>query len=371
MKKTENKESFEEILPPIEELKLDNISSDATIIAPAGFEDRCLSFLDKLIISNKKVANVIGVEYEPFSLKNRKKEFESKAEKVSLNKVEWITYDRFNPENFYGDFEKAKGLINETADVIIDVSGMSKYLIVILLDILKDFDKNIIIIYSEAEIYHPTKEEFKSKKSKKRGSPEVIPTFLTKGIYRITLTTSLSSIAMQNAPLLLIAFPSFNYKELTALLNEITPQYLIEIEGRPHEQHNYWRRDAIREINERIPEDFIFTKIDKIEHRELTTFNYIETVSVLDEIYKKFRYTHKCIIAPTGSKLQSIGVFFFKQLHLEVQIVYPAAEKFTKGYTEGCRYIWMIKFPNFCSYIKSLENYSRANLISLKDLVTV
>lgn len=368
MEKTGNKKSLEKILSPIEKLDLDNISSNATLIGTAGFEDRCFSFLDKLIISNKKVANVIGIEYRPFNPKNRKKEFESKGKSVSLkNKVEWITYDRFNPENFYGDFEKIKGLINKTADVIIDISGMSKYLIIILLDILKGFDKNVIVIYSEAEIYHPTKEEFESRR---RESPDVIPTFLTKGIYKVVLTTSLSNIAMQNAPLLMIAFPSFNYKELTALLNEITPQYLIEIEGIPHEQHNYWRHDAIRWINEKVPKDFIF-KIDEIIHEKLETFDYIKTVSALDKIYNKFTYTHRCIIAPTGSKFQSIGVFFFKRLHPEVQVVYPVAEKFAKEYTEGYKYIWMIKFPRFRSYVRSLENYYKAKLISFKNLLEI
>lgn len=365
MKKTENEEGLKKILSPIEELDLNNISSNATLVAPAGFEDRCFSFLDKLIISNRKIANVIGVEYVPFNQKNRKEKFENKAKKVSLkNKIEWITYDRFNPEKFYGDFKKKKGIVNETADVIIDISGISKYLIIILLDILKDLDKNVIVIYSEAEVYHPTKEEFVSEKRK---NLEVIPTFLTKGTYKVVLTTSLSSIAMQNAPLLMIAFPSFNYKELTALLNEITPQYLIEIEGIPHKHHNRWRYNAIREINKKIPEDFIF-KVD-IEHKDLTTFDYIETVSVLNEIYNKFRYTHKCIIAPTGSKFQSVGVFFFKQLHPDIQVVYPVAEKFATGYTERCEQIWMINFPNFRDYIKQLEKYSRAKLLSLKNLL--
>ncbi len=366
MEKIKNKKSLEEILSPIEELDLNNISSNATLIGTAGFEDRCFSFSDKLIISKKKVTNVIGIKYRPFNPKNRKKEFESKVKSVSSkNKVEWITYDRFNPENFYGDFEKIKALINKTADVIIDISGMSKYLIIILLDILKDFDKNVIVIYSEAEIYHPTEKEFESKKSKR---PEIIPTFLTKGIYKVVLTTSLSSIAMQNAPLLMIAFSSFNYKELTALLNEITPQYLIKIEGFPHEPHNYWRYDAIHWINEKVPKDFIF-KIDEIIHEKLETFDYIKTVSALDKIYNKFTYTHRCIIAPTGSKFQSIGVFFFKRLHPEVHVVYPVAEKFAKEYTEGCKYIWMIKFPKFRSYIRSLENCYKSKLISLKNLI--
>jgi len=364
-KSVNSKGDLNKLLPPIEELNLDNISSNATLIGSAGFEDRCFSFLDKLINSNKKIEDVVGVEYEPFNEKNRKEEFEKKAKIVSLkNNVQWVTYDRLNPNKFYEDFEKIEKLIRESNNnLIIDISGMSKYLIVILLDIFKDFNKNMIVIYSEAKIYYPTQEEYLKKRET---TVDIVPTFLTKGVYKIVLTTPLSSIAMQNAPLLMIAFPSFNYKELAALLNEMTPQYLIKIEGIPHETHNRWRYDAVHEINEKIDKDF---KIKEIKHEGLSTFDYIGTVSFLDEIYNQFKYTHKFIIAPTGSKFQSIGVFFFKQLHHDVQVVYPVARKFAEEYTEGCERIWMINFSDFNSYIKDLEKYSNKELISLEKLL--
>lgn len=242
---------------------------------------------------------------------------------------------------------------------------MSKFLIVVLLDILKDFKGNVIVIYSEAEIYHPTPEEYKSKKKE---MPDITPTFLTKDIYKIALTTSLSSIAMQNSPLLMIAFPTFNDKELMALLNELTPQYLIEFEGIPHEESNRWRLEAVRWINRKIDKDFILN-IDEIIHKGLSTFDYIGTVAALDEIYRKFKYTHKCVIAPTGSKLQSVGVFIFKQLHPEVQVVYPVTKEFAEEYTDGCRNIWSITFLKFHNFIKNLETHRKAKLISLKEAI--
>jgi hypothetical protein len=359
-------EYFKRTLPLIEKLDLSKIHNPVTFIGSAGFEDRCFSFLDALIKSDKKIENVIGIEYRPFNPRNRKEEFQKLGTKAALrNKVKWVTYDRFDPEKFYHTFGSVKNLVDETANVIIDISGMSKFLIVVLLDILKDFKGNVIVIYSEAEIYHPTPEKYKSKKEEMTG---ITPTFLTKDVYKIALTTSLSSIAMQSSPLLMIAFPTFNYKELMALLSEMTPQYLIEFEGVPHEEGDQWRFDAVRGINRKIDKDFIF-KIDWIIHEELSTFDYIVTVAALDEIYKKFKYTHKCVIAPTGSKLQSVGVFIFKQLHPEVQIVYPVTKEFAEEYTEGCRNIWVINFLKYHNFIKNLEKHRRAKLISLKEAI--
>ena len=360
------KEDFREILPSIEKLDLNKNPTNATFIGSAGFEDRCFSFLGRLISSGKKIKNVIGIEYRPLNPENRKKDFETLGTKAALrNKVKWIIYDRYDPEKFYHTFGKVKNLINETANVIIDISGMSKFLIVVLLDILKDFKGNVIVIYSEAEIYHPTPEEYESKKEE---MPDITPTFLTRDVYKIALTTSLSSIAMQSSPLLMIAFPTFNDKELMALLNEMTPQCLIEFEAVPHEEGDRWRFDAVRWINRKIDEDFIF-KIDWIIHEELSTFDYIGTVAALNEIYRNFKYTHKCVIAPTGSKLQSVGVFIFKQLHPEVQVVYPVTKEFAEEYTEGCRNIWVITFLKFHNFIKNLEKHRRAKLISLKEAI--
>ena len=48
-KPVDSKENLNKILPSIEELDLDSILSNTTLISPAGFEDRCFSFLDKLI----------------------------------------------------------------------------------------------------------------------------------------------------------------------------------------------------------------------------------------------------------------------------------------------------------------------------------
>jgi len=48
----------------------------------------------------------------------------------------------------------------------------------------------------------------------------------------------------------MIAFPTFNHFELVALYNETSPKLMILLEGLPHEKKDFWRLQAIREINE-------------------------------------------------------------------------------------------------------------------------
>lgn len=358
-------EYLQQLLPKLEPLSIDEIPADTTFIGAAGFEDRCFSFIEEIEQHDKKLINTIGIEYRPFNNKNRTKEFKDKISNVTLKNRFWLIYDRFDPEKFCTDFINIKSEVWETANVVIDISGMSKFLIIVILDLLEEYGGNVHIIYSEAKVYHPTTEKFEEIK---RSLPESTPTFLTKDVYKIVTTTSLSSIAMQGSPLLAIAFPTFNHKELVALLNELTPQYLIKIEGIPHEQHNYWRLDAIHWINRKIDKSFILN-IDEIIHQNVTTFDYIELVGILDKIYKKYRYTHKCVIAPTGSKLQTVGVFIFKQMHPEVQIVYPVTKNFAEEYSEGYTKIWHIPIFNFFSFVTKLGQHRRYNVTSLKNKI--
>ncbi len=358
-------EYLQQLLPQIEPLSIDEIPADATFIGAAGFEDRCFSFIDEIERHNKKFINTIGIEYRPFNNKNRTKEFKDKISKITLKNRFWLIYDRFDPEQVCKDFINKKIDVWATANVVIDISSMSKFLIIVILDLLEEYEGNVHIIYSEAKVYHPTPEKFEEMKQR---LPEYTPTFLTKDVYKIVTTTSLSSIAMQGSPLIAIAFPTFNNKELVALLNELTPQYLIKIEGVPHEEHNHWRLDAIHWINRKIDKPYILN-IDDIIHENVTTFDYINLVKILDKIYKKYRYTHKCIIAPTGSKLQTVGVFIFKQMHPEVQIVYPVTKDFAEEYSEGCTRIWHIPIFNFFGFVNKLGEHRRYNVKCLKSKI--
>jgi len=351
--------------PKIELLDLTIIPKDSLYIGTAGFEDRCFSFLEECSKNNWLFNRVIGIKYAPFDEKNKVDELENLSIKLSKeSRLDWVTYDRHNPEDFSDSIKNLKKLINSSENIVIDISGMSKFLIVILLYGIRDYPGNVYIIYCEAKIYFPQSEEIKSIKEK---LPEETPSFLTTNVYKIVTTTELSSISMQGYPLLIIAFPTFNYKEMYALLNEITPQYLFKIEGVPREKNNEWRLEAIRWINGKIYNDFV-PRI-RIDEKESSTFDYIQTIEVLNDIYADYKYSHKCIIAPTGSKLQTLGVLFFKQMYPEIQLVYPVTAKFSNEYTQGCKYIWNIEIQNFSEFMKKLGNFRKYGLKQLENIL--
>ncbi|MFA5267666.1 MAG: hypothetical protein WC379_06810 [Methanoregula sp.] len=349
-------------LPKIIELNLDNIPDNAVFIGVAGFEDRSLAFLSECKLLTKKFQKIFGIKYLPVQENNLIEDFTKLAKKSSIEKtIEWVTYNRFDPESFYETLNEKIEEIICTGNIVIDISGMSKFLIIILLTELAKKPVTVDIIYSEAEIYHPIKDVYEN--HLENFQKNITPFFLTTNVYRIVTTPQLSSNSMQGAPLLIIAFPTFNYRDFFTLLNTLTPQYLIEIEGKPHNKKDNWRQEAIHKINERLAKDFQ-PNIEQIFCKSVSTFEYIETIKMLSECYltEEYQYTHKCIIAPTGSKLQTLGVFFFKQIYPDIHLVYPVTEHFLKDYTNGWKKIWHIKVENFPKIISALKKNRKSGL---------
>lgn len=336
-------------LPPISHLEAESFSSPLTYIGAAGFEDRATSFLDWAISRNMTVDNAIAIEYRPYDETNKIQLFKERLSKVKAHAT-WVIFDRYDPQKFSKAILPTLEFLN-SGRILVDVSAMSKFLIMIILQALRDRPNPLTIIYTEADVYHPTKEEFELKR-KELGT---VPDFLTTDVYKILAVTSLSSVSMQGHPILLLAFPTFNRTEIVALYNELSPKCMILFEGTPHEEQDKWRLEAIREINERITTNPDYT----IEQRVISTFDYRTNVEMLENVYQEYSCTNKIVLSPTGSKLQTVAAFMFKQLRPDVQIVYPVTRSFIGEYSEKCRALWSISVDSFSEFVRLLDSHRR------------
>ncbi|MGD2085417.1 MAG: hypothetical protein PVH61_04455 [Candidatus Aminicenantes bacterium] len=364
-------ENFIDLLPPIELLDPGKISSPLTYIGAVGFEDRSLSVFNIALQSQRSFEQVIAIEYRPINERNKGEEFQKNLDQLNIpgENVEWVVYDRCNPEEFLKYLDIIKEKITLTSNVIVDISAMSKLLIIVLLQGLRDLDVNLTIVYAEADVYHPTREEFETQKEKYKKETENLPIFLTSDVYDIVTTTSLSSTAMQGYPLMMVAFPTFNHRELTALVNEIIPQHLVLLHGKPHEQYNEWRMEAITWLNRRVIERLVNGETLTEQERIISTFDYKETIKVLEKIYQSYKYDKKIVVVPTGSKLQTFGVFLFKQMHPDIQVIYPVTKKFTDLYTGCCKAVWQIPIKSFSDFILQLNGYRKKGLGKLNRAI--
>lgn len=349
-----------ESLPSIFPLKVSSIEEPIVFIGAIGFEDRAYTILEEMVSIKKSIKAVIGISYKPIDPNNKVDRFQKIISYFGpITKIWTLEYDRYNPERFELVNQDIQNEFLGSTSIIVDLSGMSKFLIILLLNFLKKVKSHVHVVYSEAEKYFPLQADFM--RSKKDG-PENVPEFLTTSIYNIVTTQSLSSTSMQSYPLLMVAFPTFNQKELFALINELSPKSLVLIEGIPHAKGNLWRKSAIRWINKQMDEYVA-------KRYKVSTFEYKETVTTLEKIYEDCKYTNKIVVAPTGSKFQTFGVFIFKLMHPDVQLVYPVTKQFAQEYTEGSIASWQISIPDFPKLVHQLNEHRIQGLSELKNMI--
>ena len=187
-------------LEPIDHIVL---SSGDCFVAAMGFEARALAGLKRACEASQGF-HVALVRYLPTIDENQETAFLKLSEACGL-KVQEFKYDRERPSGIgplladYGSYFDR---------VYVDISGMSRLLIVQTIVALVQKRKEFHILYSEAKVYPPLEKDYKEARAGDRPSPA----FISSGIFEIVSSPELSSVSMLGSAIRLISFPSFDPK---------------------------------------------------------------------------------------------------------------------------------------------------------------
>jgi hypothetical protein len=217
--------------------------------------------------------------------------------------------------------------------IVVDVSAMSRLLIVQILVALSRTTKgffNCSVAFAEAQEYLPTHAEAEVQLARLEMDPTFSVLFLSSGVFEITVLPELASFAPAAAQTRLICFPSIDAHHLIALRAEIQPSRLTFIQGIPPQPHNQWRQKMISAVN----------RLDQVRGAEVfatSTLDYLETLDCLLKLYAAHSVSERLLIAPTGSKMQTVAVGIFRSFIEDVQIVYPTPRGYCspENYTRG------------------------------------
>lgn len=327
------------------------------LIHAPGFEDRTLAVT--CMVRAPTRGHAILLEFRPYDEANQLDEVRSRLRNRGfiVDRGDILEYNRFDP----GDFEHRLECHLRSLGVdgaLVDISTMSKLEIILVLKVCVDMGLRVRVRYSEAESYGPTETKFKRAIHEgivRRPSLQVFS-----GIHGVVRVSSLSSIAMQGHTTAALVFMSFNDSLTQILLNTIYPGKLFLINGRPPEQS--WRESATAWIHDQVrkewEEDNPSTEVEgslvPLPDRKVSTLDYRETVCLLISLYWQLSTSHRILLAPAGSKMQSVGCYMVKALHPDIHIEYPSPEGFQSSYSEGIGSQWLLDFGDFWDLISKV-----------------
>ena len=224
--------------------------------------------------------------------------------------------------------------------VLFDISAAANRVIMKCMKVLLEFNIHLKILYSEAAIYHPTREEY-DQAPEKWGSEDELG--LERGVSEVNIGTEYPGYHIDQIPDCILVFPSFKKERSRAVISEVDPSLLVSPEkkviwllGKPHIEQDYWRVEAMRKINS-LDAD--------VPQWEVDTFNYVETLRTLDAIYQEKVGDHQFTLSPMGSKLQAVGASLFCYLRPDVRVVFATPKEYNASlYSDGCKETWMIDF---------------------------
>jgi hypothetical protein len=357
------------LLPPLQSFAPLHLAREDVVIHAPGFEDRTMAVAES-VISTAGARGVL-LDYLPFNPKNRLRDVREalSATGVKVEDQDILSYHRFEPDNFESRLQE-RLLFHSARRAVVDISSMSKLAIMLVLGVCRHLDLEVDVLYTEAQSYAPTEQEFDKARTNKEIHQPTLQVFT--GIHGVVRLDSLASVAMQGQPTAALVFMSLNDALTQVLLDTVYPSRLFLINGRPpvhkwREAATAWIHDQVRrEWEEDNPVNPAVGHEVPLPKRAVSTLYYGETVSMLLELYWRLSFKHRILLAPSGSKMQTVGCFMTKALHADIQVEYPSPEGFLPEYSDGVGTRWLVNFGRFSERLSAIADAERREYLEIK-----
>lgn len=327
-------------------------------IGAYGFEDRTLGWINYQSGRGHILSSAVPIHYNNPKGRNKIKQLYNALSDAGAINISKVNYDHNSPHIFHESLKNALiSSFTSVEEIIVDISSMTKLAILVCLSTLREFSGAVRIVYSEADNYSPSEQEYKDSKE----DMEMFARFPTVGVGTIIRMSCLSSIRMQGQPVTMIAFASFNEQLVAHMLGTINPHRLIFINRKSSREDYIWREKATQEIHMKLIDEYSSNNpMDGNGRlkRTASTLDYRDTIKEIDEIYKELGNYERIICAATGSKMQTVGLFFSKILHPDIHIEYPSPDSYcVKGVSTGIRKVYEIYVSKYSEFIQQLSQY--------------
>lgn len=308
-----------------------------------GFEERCLE-LPAALAEHGFIAN--HARY--FRYSTNLDDNETNRQQL-VHHLKAISEDVASLESDESGFpnqlrELMQSVISESGEdeplIVFDLSVAANRLLMRCFKVFLEFDVRLEILYSEARVYHPTKEEYEED-SRKWSALDAFG--IERGISDVSISEEYPGYHIDQLPDSVVLFSSIKKVRSLAIINKVDPSLVtspgdkvIWLIGVPHSPDDRWIMDAMKEIIQLGPNTPCY---------EVSTFDYREALSRLDSIYEERVEHRRLTLSPMGSNMQAVGAALFCYLRPAVRVIFAVPEEYNAvNYSEGCKARWAINF---------------------------
>jgi len=343
----------------------DNSPPDV-VICTAGFEDRTAAVLEKLdAVGRVKGARLILIHYPTNEDANKAHQSRFDAVGSGMRSRRDIVYSR---AAFADALDAELHDVPDGAHVIFDISTCSSYVFYPVMKALVSRNFDLTLTYAEANVYYPTLDEWTTvaeKADAERGRLFIHAfedaDFLSMGVDDVFPSNLFAERNPGNKPSTLVAMPNFNPIRIGSIvqrdreLNKTADDKVVWVIGVPPGEKNKWRAQALLRTNRPQAGTLAAEQL-----KYASTFDYKETIQVLEDIWSSCRYSSHLSIGALGSKLEHVGVFFFVYLHPEIGLWLAEPRLFKASqYSTGVGDVWAIPFGKTAELRRSLDQYMK------------
>lgn len=356
------------LLPEIVDLNSQDYGSiqDDYFICSLGFEDRNTAIPKALSETEYSAKHVVLFVYNTNKKDNSKNKMsmDSYLGKISSDgNIKELNSDNDdfsdNLRNIFNNYQ-----IDENGgpiSVTIDISTCTSKIILYFIRIGLEYNINLKILYTEAAMYRPTKEEYdKAVKMNK-----VHQLGISKDISKIFASKLHTGENNDSLVEMLILFATYASDRTETVISSVNPDIsrdiddpnssLIWILGDPHLQENHWRVDAAKKINHIS---------DNSHVRTFSTFKYQDTILGLEELYADYHQKYHINLSPFGSKLQLVGMGLFYYMRPKCTIILSTPKKYNaKKYSDGVGKSYLINFGSLIDIRKILDKLDTLEIV--------
>ena len=312
-----------------------DFGNGATLIAAAGFEERCLAAARLLRTHRVRIVNGIVLDYSD-------KQLNEPRRSELINTVQQVAEVFVLHASDEASFSFASLPLLGEGEIIVDITGLDRMLMFALLDELDRRGTEFHVVYTEAENYFPTRAFYESLTKGGASKETAFSRYLKYEKAEFAYSYDCDLIRPMRfmgdpepgQPFMLIGFFAFKRSRLQMVLQEIETEKKVFILSVPIRGDFAWRKDCQAIINW----DLIENDPDAVQ--EVPTlypeqvFEFLEKKCFGSGDHTRFNI----LLSPLGSKMQTLGCYLFWRAHPTVSVVFAHPRRFfPPSFSDGYR----------------------------------